>query len=154
MDIGYLETPIGLLQISADTIGITEVKFIDHGQRKQEQENPWIRQAQKELQEYFERRRQSFHVPLHIINGTDFQRLCWDALLKIPYGETRSYYEQACIINRPKAVRAVGGANHHNPIAIIIPCHRIIAKNGSLCGYGGGIMRKDYLIRLEAGDEE
>lgn len=154
MDIGYLETPIGLLQISADMIGITEVKFIDQKDQEPEQNHPLIKQAQKELQEYFERRRKSFQVPLHIVKGTDFQRLCWDALLKIPYGETRSYYEQACFINRPKALRAVGGANHHNPIAIIIPCHRIIAKNGSLCGYGGRIMRKDYLLRLEAGDEE
>ncbi len=149
---GYLETVIGTLEITADEIGITGVYFKE--KEKAENVNPWIMQAKTELQEYFERRRKEFHVPLHIIGGTAFQHKCWKALQGIPYGETRSYYEEACVIGNPKAVRSVGGANHRNPISIIIPCHRVIAKNGTLCGYGGGILRKEYLLKLEAGDWE
>ncbi len=149
----YLLTPIGWLEISADEIGITGVYFVET-QTKMSAPNQWIEQAKNELLAYFERKRKHFDVPLHILNGTSFQRKCWDALLTIPYGKTRSYYEEACIIGNPKAVRAVGGANHHNPISIIIPCHRVIAKNGTLCGYGGGVLRKEFLLQLEAGDEE
>lgn len=149
---GYLETVIGTLQITADEIGITGVNFDKND--KEVCENEWIRQAKTELREYFERRRRDFSVPLHVIGGTAFQRKCWEALRGIPYGKTRSYYEEACVIGNPKAVRAVGGANHHNPISIIIPCHRVIAKNGTLCGYGGGVLRKEYLLELEAGEDE
>lgn len=152
MDYGYLTTPIGLLRIGADDIGICEVIFCEN-KTEAENYNPLIEQANIQLQEYFDKKRKDFDLPLHILKGTAFQRSCWDALLKIPYGETRSYYEQAVSIGNEKAVRAVGGANHHNPISIIIPCHRVIAKNGTLCGYGGGLDRKEYLLRLEAGAE-
>lgn len=150
MEYGYLSTPIGLLKIGADHIGICEVSFCEN-QSEAESDNPYIEQAKQQLIEYFNGKRKVFDLPLHIVKGTKFQRECWDALLKIPYGETRSYYEQAISIHKEKAMRAVGGANHHNPIVIIIPCHRVIAKNGTLCGYGGGIERKEYLLRLEAG---
>ncbi len=149
---GYLTTPIGLLEITADEIGVTGVNFRET--QETINENQWVVQAKTELDEYFRRQRKTFSVPLHVSNGTLFQRTCWEALRKIPYGATRSYYEQACAIGNPKAVRAVGGANHHNPISIIIPCHRVIAKNGTLCGYGGGVLRKEYLLQLEAGEEE
>lgn len=149
---GYVTTPIGMIRLFADEIGITRLEFVEQAQ--QEHENKWIKQAKQELLEYFAGTRMEFTVPLHIVEGTQFQRKCWDALSHIPYGETRSYYEQAIAIGNPKAVRAVGGANHHNPISIIIPCHRVIAKNGSLCGYGGGVLRKEYLLELEAGDDE
>lgn len=150
MDYGYLTTPIGILKIAADHIGICAVDFCEH-KTAIENNNPLLDKAKLQLQEYFEGKRKSFDIPLHIVSGTAFQRSCWEALMKIPYGETRSYYDQALSIQRPKAVRAVGGANHHNPISIIIPCHRVIAKNGTLCGYGGGIDRKAYLLKLEAG---
>lgn len=150
MDYGYLTTPIGLLKIGADEIGLCEVEFTSEIMNT-ENNNPYIDQAKVQLREYFEGKRKVFDLPLHLIKGTPFQRLCWDSLMKIPYGETRSYYDQALSIHKPKAVRAVGGANHHNPISIIIPCHRVIAKNGTLCGYGGGIERKEFLLRLEAG---
>lgn len=150
MYIGYCQTPIGVIEIIADDIGIQRVDFASV--MKKEMPNQWVIQAQHELQEYFEHQRKTFTVPLHIVNGTAFQRKCWDALRQIPYGQTWSYYQEACYINQPKAVRAVGGANHHNPIAIIIPCHRVIAKNGSLCGYGGGIPRKEFLLEWEASD--
>ncbi len=152
MYIGYLTTPIGLLEITGDEIGICRAEFVET--MKSEAANPWVIQAKRELQEYFEHRRKEFSVPLHIVDGTAFQRKCWEALRHIPYGETWSYYDEACYIRQPKAVRAVGGANHHNPIVIIIPCHRVIAKNGSLCGYGGGVPRKQYLLEWEAEEEE
>lgn len=149
---GYLQTPIGVLHICADEIGVTEVRFCD--EIKDAQENEHIRLCKQQLTAYFERTRKEFSVPLHILKGTAFQRECWEALCQIPYGETRSYEQQASIIGRAKAVRAVGGANHRNPISILIPCHRVIAKNGSLCGYGGGVLRKEYLLELERGDDE
>lgn len=149
---GFLQTPIGYLCLRSDDIGITEVFFCEKA--KEEHENEWIQVAKQQLLEYFKQERKEFDVPLHIVTGTPFQRRCWDALCKIPYGETRSYFDQACSIGNKKAVRAVGGANHHNPITIIIPCHRIIAKNGTLCGYGGGVLKKEYLLELEMGDDE
>lgn len=148
---GFLHTPIGILRICADEIGITEVQFCE--QAGQEAENKWVLQAKRELNEYFQGVRKQFQVPLHLVQGTPFQRKCWEALCQIPYGKTWSYYEEACYIQNPKAQRAVGGANHRNPIVILIPCHRVIAKNGSLCGYGGGIMRKEYLLQLEEEDD-
>lgn len=149
---GYITTPIGIIRLFANELGITRLDFVESAQ--EEHENKWIKQAKQELLEYFNGKRKAFSVPLHIIEGTPFQRSCWEALCQIPYGETRSYCEQAIAIGKPKAVRAVGGANHHNPISIIIPCHRVIAKNGSLCGYGGGVLRKEYLLELEAGEDE
>lgn len=81
--------------------------------------------------------------------GTPFQRMVWDQLLLIPYGETRSYKDIANAIKSPKSVRAVGGANHHNPVPIIVPCHRVVGSNGALVGYGGGLSIKEALLDLE-----
>lgn len=102
-----------------------------------------------ELHEYFAGRRQQFTVDLDLY-GTPFQKMVWLELLKIPYGETRSYKDIALAIDTPKAVRAIGGANHNNPIPIIIPCHRVIGSNGSLVGYGGGLSIKEHLLALES----
>ena len=101
-----------------------------------------------ELQEYFEGTRKNFNVPL-ILLGTEFQQQVWRALMEIPYGERRSYKQQAESIRRPRAVRAVARANGDNSIAIIIPCHRVVGSDGKLVGYGGGIQRKEYLLNLE-----
>ena len=101
-----------------------------------------------QLQEYFKKKRKHFDVPLQI-PGTDFQIKVWDELMKIPFGITRSYKDQAIALNNPKAVRAVARANGENRIAIIIPCHRVIGSNGELVGYGGGVWRKQYLLELE-----
>jgi methylated-DNA-[protein]-cysteine S-methyltransferase len=111
-------------------------------------ETPLIKKAAKQLDEYFNKKRQNFDLPL-ILHGTDFQVKAWKALQKIPYGETRSYGEQAAVIGNPKACRAVGMANNRNPIAIIIPCHRVIGHDGSLTGYGGGLKLKQKLLDLE-----
>jgi methylated-DNA-[protein]-cysteine S-methyltransferase len=102
----------------------------------------------RELAEYFAGRRRRFTFPLDL-RGTDFQLACWRALLAIPYGETRSYAHIAWGVGKPKAFRAVGMANNRNPIAIVVPCHRVIASDGKLCGYGGGLDIKRKLLELE-----
>ncbi len=110
--------------------------------------NKYLTQTQKELTEYFERKRKQFSVSLDT-PGTEFQIEAWKMLQTIPYGTTRSYQEQAIKINRPKAIRAVASANGANRISIIIPCHRVIGKDGSLTGYGGGLERKKWLLQFE-----
>lgn len=104
--------------------------------------------AMKQLTEYINGKREVFDIPLDP-KGTDFQKDVWDGLTKIPYGEVRSYQEQAINIKKPKAVRAVGTANSKNPISIIIPCHRVIGKDGKLRGYAGGLGAKDMLLKIE-----
>lgn len=110
--------------------------------------NEHLQRLQVELAEYFAAARQQFSVPL-VYPGSDFQRQVWSELLKIPYGQTRSYQDLAATIGQRPAVRAVGRANGQNRIAILIPCHRVINKSGALCGYGGGLARKQYLLDLE-----
>jgi O-6-methylguanine DNA methyltransferase len=104
--------------------------------------------AAEQMHEYFAGARKTFDLDL-LLKGTAFQKIVWNALIAIPYGETRTYKEVAESVGRPKAVRAVGGANNRNPIPIIIPCHRVIGTDGSLVGYGGGLDRKKQLLRLE-----
>ena len=111
-------------------------------------ENEFIKQAKKEVAEYFEGKRKKFELPLHT-PGTDFQNAVWNGLTKIPYGQTVSYQEQANQLQNPKAVRAVASTNGKNRIAIVIPCHRVIGSNGKLTGYAGGIERKKWLIEFE-----
>ena len=109
---------------------------------------PVLTAVDSQLEEYFDGKRQKFEIPLDI-NGTPFQIEAWQALLNIPYGETRSYQQQAIHIGKTSAVRAIASANAKNHIAIVIPCHRVIAKNGGLAGFGGGVWRKKYLLNLE-----
>jgi methylated-DNA-[protein]-cysteine S-methyltransferase len=101
-----------------------------------------------QVEEYFAGKRRGFDFPLDL-RGTDFQLACWRALLAIPFGETRTYADIARAIGKPNAFRAVGMANHSNPIAIVVPCHRVIASDGTLCGYGGGLDVKRKLLELE-----
>ncbi len=110
--------------------------------------NKHFNELSKQVHEYFSGIRKTFDLPL-VTPGTDFQGKVWKVLQEIPYGTTRSYQEQAVAIDNPKAVRAVAKANGDNRIAIIIPCHRVISKNGKLAGYGGGLWRKQYLLNLE-----
>ncbi len=102
----------------------------------------------RELEEYFAGQRRKFQFPLDL-RGTDFQRACWRALLAIPYGETRTYADIARAVGKPQGFRAVGMANNRNPVAIVVPCHRVIASDGTLCGYGGGLDLKRKLLELE-----
>ena len=109
---------------------------------------PLLGQAKQQLAEYFAGQRQAFDLPLRM-QGTPFQQKVWAALREIPYGETRSYGQIAAQVGNPKASRAVGMANNRNPIAIIVPCHRVIGANGSLTGYAGGLSVKEELLALE-----
>ncbi|MGB8885435.1 MAG: methylated-DNA--[protein]-cysteine S-methyltransferase [Candidatus Korobacteraceae bacterium] len=106
------------------------------------------RTVRQQMEEYFGGRRRSFDLPLDL-RGTNFRKRCWDELLKIPYSETRSYAEIARAVGNPNGFRAVGQANHYNPIAIIVPCHRVLAGGQYLGGYGGGLPTKAFLLRLE-----
>lgn len=146
--IGYYESPIGWLRIRADEQAITEVNFC--GASKTEHRSEIINRCIQELDEYFSGTRKNFQVPLKFVYGTCFQQRCWCELLTVPYGATCSYQQLAEAVGNRNAVRAVGGANHRNPICILVPCHRVIGKDGSLTGYGGGIEKKLFLLELEA----
>lgn len=146
----HWESPIGIFCIKASDRGITHLLF-PRENAEPSQENrptPLTDHCVTELAEYFSGQRRSFTVPLDLV-GTPFQLSVWDALAKIPYGEVRSYQQIAVEINNAKAVRAVGGANNRNPVVIIIPCHRVIGKDGSLTGFGGGMDRKEWLLNHE-----
>jgi len=157
-----IKTPFGEMLAAATRQGICMLEFTDTERLEMQfsrlqkyfsteiiaGESEYFKQLKLELTAYFKGELKSFRVPLDI-QGTPFQMQAWGALLKIPYGETRSYLEQAQAINRPKAFRAVASANRNNRISIIIPCHRVIAKNGGLAGYGGGLDRKAFLLSLE-----
>lgn len=142
-----IPTPLGPFRVASDEIGITSATWADEPLTLPD--TPLLQEAVRQLEEYFAGVRQSFSLPLHM-QGTPFRKRCWEALCAIPYGETISYGEQARRIGSPKAVRAVGGANHHNSICIIVPCHRVIGKDGSLTGYGGGVHIKQWLLAHEA----
>lgn len=107
-----------------------------------------VRPYARELEEYFAGQRREFSFPLDL-RGTEFQLACWRALLQIPYGETRTYADIARTVGKPAGFRAVGMANNRNPVAIVVPCHRVIASDGTLCGYGGGLDVKRKLLELE-----
>jgi O-6-methylguanine DNA methyltransferase len=113
-----------------------------------EESSGLMRRYVDELEEYFAGKRREFTFPLDL-RGTDFQLACWRALLAIPYGETRTYADIARAVHKPNAFRAVGMANNRNPVAIVVPCHRVIASDGTLCGYGGGLDVKRKLLELE-----
>lgn len=155
-------SPIGGIFVCATENGVCFLGFI--GQKKLEYQfgtiqkqlnaillpgkNQHLTQVQKEINEYFEGARKTFTVPLDIL-GTDFSKQAWNELLKIPYGKTISYKEQAIAINNLKAIRAVASANGANKISIIIPCHRVVGSNGSLTGYAGGLHKKSWLLNFE-----
>lgn len=152
--VSFLENEIlGLIAIVEEKDGISSIEFLREQESrlrelKDKKESNLTKECKKQLKEYFSGRRKEFNIKLDII-GTEFQKLAWQALLKIPYGETISYSEEAKMIGNEKAVRAIGGANGKNNIPIIIPCHRVIGKNGKLTGYTGGLDIKEYLLNLE-----
>ena len=143
-----LPSPIGELYLAADEDFLYELRFDAPEIPAEAGETPVLCEAVRQLEAYFAGRLRRFDVPLRP-EGTPFQRLCWDALLQIPYGETRAYSDIARQIGRPAACRAVGMANNRNPISVIIPCHRVIGRDGSLTGYGGGLETKRFLLELE-----
>jgi methylated-DNA-[protein]-cysteine S-methyltransferase len=152
------ETTIGKILIAEDEQGITELSLTAEleSDDKKEQfaseyvllETMLIKEAAKQITEYLDGTRKEFTVKLNP-KGTEFQRKVWEALCAIPYGETRSYKQIAEAVGNAKASRAIGMANHNNPIMCIIPCHRVIGANGSLVGYAGGLPVKEHLLNLE-----
>lgn len=140
---------MGRIGIADDGRAVTRVFF--SRQKDEGVESALARKTYHQLMEYFEGNRRDFTIPLDP-RGTVFQRRVWKALSEIPYGETRSYKQIAEQIGHPKAYRAVGMANNRNPIAILIPCHRVIGSNGTLVGYAGGVSVKERLLLLEAGN--
>lgn len=144
-------TEIGDLVIAEENGAITDVftgTDAPASFQAREEETPLIAQAAEQMKQYLRGQRQTFTLPL-APHGTAFQQSVWKALTQIPYGQTCSYKDIAIAIGNPKAVRAVGMANHHNPISFIIPCHRVIGADGSLVGYGGGLALKKRLLDLE-----
>ncbi len=161
--LSQISTPLGTMYAGASDEGLCFLEFTDRKMIDSQ-----IEQLQKlmkakfvkgscdildrtktQLEEYFAAQRRDFDLPLDL-RGTDFQKTAWHALLRIPYGDTRSYQQQADHIGKPRAVRAIASANAKNHIAIVIPCHRVIAKDGGLAGFGGGIWRKKFLLDLES----
>ena len=149
----YIDSPIGALLLAGDDAGLRVIGF-PRGKGRVELEAHWsarpdcFADAELQLQEYFAGKRRVFDLRL-APSGTDFQLAVLAALQTIPHGETRSYLDIARQIGRPNAVRAVGAANGHNPLPIVIPCHRVIGHDGSLSGFGGGLEAKRFLLELE-----
>ena len=142
--LGYYTSPIGDLLIESDDDKIITVNFLKDS-KQEELRTPVIEQCIAELEEYFFLGRKFFTVELDL-RGSEFQKKVWNELLTIPYGKTISYEELAIRIGNIKSIRAVGLANGQNPIAIIVPCHRVIGKSGALIGYGGGLENKEWLL--------
>ena len=144
-----IDSPAGRITLASRDGCLTHLLFGEHFSPTAADDV--LTEAQRQLEEYFAGTRTQFDIPLNPA-GTEFQRAVWRALQDIPYGETVSYGDIARSIGRPKACRAVGQANHVNPISIIIPCHRVVGSGGSLTGYGGGLPVKEMLLMLEKGN--
>jgi len=167
LNISHFDSPVGPMVACATARGVCLVDYMDRDILDAEFEyltkefdtyilpgkNKHLDKLHTELDEYFIGKRSAFTVPIHA-SGTEFQMSVWNALKNIPYGNTRSYKEQAESIGNVKAVRAVAGTNGKNRINILIPCHRVIGSNGKLVGYGGGLKRKQWLLDLEAGNKK
>lgn len=145
-----LQTPLGLMLAKATDVGLFYLDFTDEKDDIIISKNHILELLEIELSEYFSKKRKSFDIPI-LLEGTSFQKEVWNTLLKIEYGKTINYQEEAFMMQRPKACRAVANANGKNPISIIVPCHRVIAKTGSIGGYTGGVWRKEFLLELERG---
>ena len=144
----FYETPVGRLCIGEENGCITRTTWSKVPGEYILEETALILECKKQLDEYFAGERKTFDLPLSP-KGTEFQQKVWQALMEIPYGETRTYGEIAERVGNPKASRAVGMANNKNPIGILIPCHRVVGVNGKLVGYAGGMEKKEWLLELE-----
>lgn len=145
----FYDTPIGRIGLAEEDGGLTQLTFrTEPPVGTVLEETPFLLHCKQELDEYFAGKRKAFDLPLRL-KGTEFQKKVWAALCEIPYGETRTYGEIAAAVGNPKAARAVGLANNRNPVAVIVPCHRVVGGNGKLVGYAGGLDKKEYLLDLE-----
>lgn len=154
MSFSYYDSKLGKIKIEAKDKYIIGVDFVSENtvqldEINNENEKVIINKCKSQLEEYFNGQRKKFDLEIKFVNGTEFQKNVWNELCKINYGDTVSYKEIAERIGNPKACRAVGGANNKNPIAIIVPCHRVIGKNGTMVGYANGIDKKAFLLSLE-----
>lgn len=154
MNIWYINSLLGTICLEEEADALCGLHFCPDGVPDLEPlprrvvQTPLLQEAEEQLTEYFAGVRREFDLPL-APKGTPFQQAVWAELLKIPYGETRTYGQLAAALGKPKASRAVGSACHCNPIGILIPCHRVVGANGSLTGYAGGLDVKEYLLELE-----
>ena len=153
-----MNSPVGKLTLVAKASRLTAILWendkpdrVRLGPMQEENNSPVLVETERQLNEYFAGKRNAFELELDFV-GTGFQRKVWEALLTIPFGETRSYSDIAVQIGNPKAVRAVGAANGRNPISIIAPCHRVIGASGALTGFAGGLGAKKFLLTLEGDD--
>ncbi len=144
----YYKSPVGYLRITGAEEGVTHLDFTDLKSAPHSNVHPCLRACLKQLDDYFAGKLTKFDLSLRP-QGTEFQRAVWNELLRIKYGKTTTYLGVARALGKEKALRAVGAANGQNPIPIIIPCHRVIGSNGALIGFGGGIWRKEFLLRHE-----
>ncbi|GAA5631347.1 methylated-DNA--protein-cysteine methyltransferase [Acinetobacter calcoaceticus] len=151
----YMDSPVGALKLVAHDQALVAVMWDNENHKRvrltelvEDRQHPMLHKVKQQLEEYFAGQRQQFDLPLDF-QGTAFQQQVWQALLNIPYGETRSYKEIAVQLGNEKAVRAVGAANGKNPISIIAPCHRVIGSSGALVGFAGGLDKKQILLSLE-----
>ena len=152
-------SPIGKLKLVAGDSGLVAILWENDSPRRvrlsellEAPDHPILLRTEKELEEYFAGDRDSFTIPLDM-RGTDFQKRVWQALLGIPFGQTRTYRQLANQLGNPTATRAVGAANGRNPLAILVPCHRVIGSSGKLTGFAGGLDAKAHLLKLEGGEE-
>lgn len=143
----YYRSTVGLIEVGATADALVTLYFVEEP-RHESRSSPLLALVTQQLTEYFAGTRTTFDLPLHF-QGTAFQRQVWQQLRQVPYGQTLTYQDIANALGNPKAVRAVGAANGQNPISIIAPCHRIIGSNGNLTGYGGGLWRKEWLLKHE-----
>jgi methylated-DNA-[protein]-cysteine S-methyltransferase len=141
-------SPIGTIEILGTQDSIVALNFVDDARPGDDDLPQILKECIKQIDEYFNGKRKTFSLELSM-QGTEFQNTVWRQLITIPFGQTASYGEIAAAIRKPAACRAVGNANGKNPISIIVPCHRIIGSNGDLTGYGGGLWRKEWLLRHE-----
>ncbi len=150
MEYGYsYDTPVGKLWIVEKDSAITCIGFEKHSSNALISETELIKYAAFQLQEYFEGKRTQFDFPLNP-EGTDFQKQVWKELCRIPYGKTCSYKDIAVAVGNPASCRAVGMANHRNPLMIVVPCHRVVGADKKLTGYAGGLDVKEFLLRMES----
>jgi methylated-DNA-[protein]-cysteine S-methyltransferase len=145
----YYQYKNGFLEIIFNDTELNQINFVAKAGRNSENIPTYISNTIKELDEYFEGARKNFTIP-QIKQGTKFQQEVWKSLTQIPYGKTKTYGEIAAELGRPGAARAVGGACHDNPFPILIPCHRVVGKDGKLTGFGGGLDTKKWLLALES----
>jgi methylated-DNA-[protein]-cysteine S-methyltransferase len=151
MSISFIQTPVGDLQLTVQDQAITELKFTDSLTSTEFELSPFEKDVHTQLNAYLKNELKEFALPVNP-KGTEFQKKVWTLLQQIPFGKTMSYQELALIYGDVLAIRAIAAANGKNPIAIIIPCHRVIGKNGSLTGYAGGLERKKWLLELESNE--